>query len=49
MLALVNGIDVLKLPDLMDGKELQGPHAEQRHQLGDAAAGTAVPLRTRIG
>ena len=24
MLALVNGMDVLKLPDLMDGKEYKG-------------------------
>ena len=39
MLALVNGMDVVKSPDLMGGKEYKG---EQRHQLGDVAAGADV-------
>ena len=43
MLALVNGMDVVKSPDLMGGKEYKG-HEEQRHQLGDVAAGADVPL-----
>ena len=42
MVYLVNGMDVVKSPDLMGGKEYKGHIKNQRHQLGDVAAGADV-------
>ena len=47
MLALVNGMRAVTSPNPTGWQEVQGPHEEQRHQLGDAAAGTDVPLHTK--
>ena len=49
MLALVNGMDGVKLPNLMDGKEYKGHTKNKGIMLGGAAAPTAVPLHTGIG